>query len=84
MDSNDVTAELTVTQQLLGGIAPAGPMITIKISPTGFYHSGGLGGLGQSLEPLSAEHVAEMLRQSFGAGELRALLEHIVLLRNAL
>jgi hypothetical protein len=84
MEPKDVLAELTLTQELLGGTSPAGATVTVKVAPEGFYHSGGLGGTGQSTDPLPAEHVARMLTESFDAAALRAIFDRLVALRAAL
>jgi hypothetical protein len=84
VDSTDVTAEFTVTQELQGGISPAGPTITVKVTAAGFFDTGGLGRHGQSFEPLTAEHVADVLKQSFDASDLRMILDHVVRLREVL
>ena len=84
MISSDVTAELAFNQDLRGGSGPAGPTITMNVTGEGFFHAGGLGGLGQSLEPMTTEHVAEVLRQSFDRDRVRAILDQIVKLRDAL
>jgi hypothetical protein len=54
------------------------------VTPAGFFHTGGIGGAGQSAEPLSAAHVARMLEESFGAEALRAVFAHLVRLSEAL
>ncbi len=84
MEPKDVLAELTLTQELLGGTSPVGATVTVKVTPEGFYHSGGLGGLGQSADALPAEHVARMLSDSFDTGSLRAIFDQLVALRAAL
>jgi hypothetical protein len=84
VEQHDVTADLTLAQELLGGTSPAGATITVKVTPAGFFHTGGIGGAGQSAEPLSAAHVARMLEESFGAEALRAVFAHLVRLSEAL
>jgi pseudouridine-5'-phosphate glycosidase len=84
VEQHDVTADLTLAQELTGGTSPAGATITVKVTPAGFFHTGGIGGAGQSAEPLSAAHVARMLEESFGAEALRAVLAHLVRLNEAL
>ena len=84
MTSNDVTAEVAFNQDTRGGIGPAGPTITLNVTPDGFFHTGGLGGLGQSLEAMTVEHVAEVLTSSFEPARVRAILDHLVRLREAL
>ena len=84
MISSDVTAELAFNQDTRGGTGPAGPTITLNIAPDGFFHAGGIGGQGQSLEPMTVEHVAEVLANSFDRARVVELLDHLVRLRDAL
>lgn len=84
MISGDVMADLTFNQDTRGGIAPAGASITLNVTPEGFFHAGGLGGAGQSLEQMTAEHVAQVLTHSIDAARLRAVLDHLIRLRDAL
>jgi len=52
------------------------------LTPDGFHATGRIGSAGQTVEPLSAERVAELLAQSFDREHLR-LLRHFILLHDA-
>jgi hypothetical protein len=84
MLSDDVTATLSLNEEVRGGIEPAGTTIDLRVNAAGFFDPGGLGSAGQATQVLSAEHVAGILTEHFDGARLRAVLDHIVRLRDAL
>ena len=84
MFSDDVTATLAFNQNVRGGTEPAGTTIDLRVNAAGFFDPGGLGSAGQAVAPLSPEHVVEILEAHFDRARLRAVLDQIVLLRDAL
>ncbi len=84
MISDDVTATLAFNQDVRGGTEPAGTTIDLRVSAAGFFDPGGLGSAGQTFEALPPERVAETLTAHFDRDRLRAVLDQIVRLRDAL
>ncbi len=84
MLSHDVTAALAFNQDVRGGVEPAGTTIDLRVNADGFFDPGGIGAAGQTVAPLPVENVAELLASHFDRARLRAVLDHIVRLRDAL
>ncbi len=66
------------------GSEPLGRMATIALDSAGFRDVSGVGGSGAAPGVLDPARVRDTLLESFGADELRALLDHLVRLRDAL
>jgi hypothetical protein len=78
------TVNVAFSHDLRGGTEPAGTTITLRVDAEGFHDAGGLGGGGQVVEPVSVEHVAELLRTEFSAEAVRTVLAHFTELAAAL
>jgi len=82
--SYDLTATFAVSEAIRGGMEPAGATTSLRVAADGFHAVGGMGSAGQPVQPLSTEHVADLLTQNFDREQLHALLGHVVRLHDAL
>jgi hypothetical protein len=80
MTPGELTVTLSINQPTLGGTEPAGTTIALRASAAGLFETGGVGGGGQATEPLPLERLDE----HFDRAALRAVLDNLTRLRDAL
>ncbi len=66
------------------GTEPLGETVTIALDSAGFRDVSGVGSGGAAAGTLDGARVRDLLLENFDADELRALLDHLVRLRDAL
>jgi hypothetical protein len=84
MTPGELTVTLSINQPTLGGTEPAGTTIALRASAAGLFETGGVGGGGQATEPLPLERIVQVLDEHFDRAALRAVLDNLTRLRDAL